>query len=221
MGSKASARRPLFVALLRHPEHIKARPVRRVLIPKPGKPDERRPLGIPVMLDRAHQALVKLALEPEWEARFEPNSYGFRPGRSAHDAVAAIYNEIVSKPKYVLDADIRSCFDQIAHPALLSKLHTFPARRRTIAAWLKAGVFEDEGFLPTESGTPQGGILSPLLANIALHGMEHEVNQLLGRYKVSPHLIRYADDLVLFHSTLGGVSRRRAGRKGTAGSMVR
>jgi RNA-directed DNA polymerase len=110
--SVSAARRPLLVALLRHPEHIKARPVRRVFIPKPGKPDERRPLGIPVMLDRAHQALAKLALEPEWEARFEPNSYGFRPGRSAHDAVAAIYNEIVSKPKYVLDADIRSCFDQ-------------------------------------------------------------------------------------------------------------
>src|SRR5262249_33487877 len=117
----SAARRPLYVALLHHPEHIKARPVRRVYIPKPGKPDERRPLGIPVMLDRAHQALVKLALEPEWEARFEPNSYGFRPGRSAHDAIAAIYNEIVSKPKYVLDADIRGCFDHIAHPTLLSK----------------------------------------------------------------------------------------------------
>ena len=157
------------------------------------------------MLDRAHQALAKLALEPEWEACFEPNSYGFRPGRSAHDAVAAIYNEIVSKPKYVLDADIRSCFDQIAHPALLSKLHTFPAMRRTIAAWLKAGVLEEEGFLPTESGAPQGGILSPLLANIALHGMEHEVNQVLGSYRASPHLIRYADDLVIFHPTLDGV----------------
>lgn len=208
--SVPAARRPLLVALLRHPECIKARPVRRVFIPKSGKPDERRPLGIPVMLDRTHQALVKLALEPEWEAHFEPNSYGFRPGRSAHDAVAAIYNEIVSKPKYVLDADIRGCFDHIAHSALLSKLRTFPAMQRTIAAWLKAGVLEADGFLPTESGTPQGGVISPLLANIALHGMEHEVNQLLGGHGASPHLIRYADDLVGFHASLDGVLAAKA-----------
>src|SRR5262249_43092599 len=97
--SVPAAQRPHLVACLRHPQRLRARPVRRVYIPKPGKPDERRPLGIPVMLDRAHQALVKLALEPEWEARFEPNSYGFRPARSAHDAMAAIYNEVVSKPK--------------------------------------------------------------------------------------------------------------------------
>jgi RNA-directed DNA polymerase len=203
--SVAATHRPLYVRLLRHPECIQARPVRRVYIPKPGNPTERRPLGIPVMLDRAHQALVKLALEPEWEARFEPNSYGFRPGRSAHDAIAAIYNEIVSKPKYVLDADIRSCFDNIASAPLLGKLCTFPAMRRTIAAWLKAGIMEAGSFLPTESGTPQGGVISPLLANIALHGMEQEVNQLLGSYRQSPHLVRYADDLVIFHASLDGV----------------
>jgi RNA-directed DNA polymerase len=202
--SVSAARRPLFVTLLRAPERIQARPVRRVYIPKPSNPDERRPLGIPVMLDRAHQALVKLALEPEWEARFEPNSYGFRPGRSAHDAMAAIYNEIVSKSKYVLDADIRGCFDHIAHAPLLNKLQTFPAMRRTIAAWLKAGILEEDSFLSTESGTPQGGVISPLLANIALHGMEHAVNQLLGTYWQSPHLIRYADDLVVFHARLDG-----------------
>jgi RNA-directed DNA polymerase len=132
------------------------------------------------MPDRAHQALVKPELEPEWEARFEPNSDGFRPGRSTQDAMAAIYNEIVSKPQYVLDAASRGCFDHSAHPALLNKLQTFPALRRTIAAWLKAGVLEEGGFLPTERGTPQGGVSSPLLANSALHGMEQEVNQLLG-----------------------------------------
>jgi len=99
------------VETLRDPRTIKARPVRRVLIPKPGKPNEVRPLGIPVMLDRAHQALVKLVLEPQWEARFEPNSYGFRPGRSCHDALQAVFTSIGTKAKYALDADIKGCFD--------------------------------------------------------------------------------------------------------------
>jgi RNA-directed DNA polymerase len=85
--------------------------VRRVWIPKPGKKTEKRPLGIPVMLDRAHQALVKLALEPEWEARFEPNSYGFRPARSAHDAIGAIFAATCKQEKYVLDTDIAGCLD--------------------------------------------------------------------------------------------------------------
>jgi RNA-directed DNA polymerase len=89
----------------------KPRPTRRVWIPKPGT-DERRALGIPVLHDRAAQALVKLALEPEWEAHFEPNSYGFRPGRSAHDAQAALFNATRYMNKYVLDADIAKCFDQ-------------------------------------------------------------------------------------------------------------
>ena len=86
-------------------------PIRRVYIPKPSNPSERRPLGIPIMGDRAEQALIKLALEPEWEARFEPNSYGFRPGRCPHDAIEAIFNHIRLKPKYVLEADIEKCFD--------------------------------------------------------------------------------------------------------------
>jgi RNA-directed DNA polymerase len=94
-----AARRPRVVALRRSSQHLHARPVRWVFIPKPDTPEERRPLGIPVLLDRAHQAVVKLALEPEGEARFEPNSSGFRPGRSAHDAMEAIYIEIVSKPQ--------------------------------------------------------------------------------------------------------------------------
>jgi RNA-directed DNA polymerase len=121
----------------------KVKPTRRVWIPKPGR-DEKRPLGIPTMYDRALQALVKLALEPEWEARFEPNSYGFRPGRSCHDAVGAIFNAIRFKQKYVLDADIAKCFDQIDHKALLNKLNTFPTIRRQIRAWLKAGVMDNK-----------------------------------------------------------------------------
>jgi RNA-directed DNA polymerase len=90
----------------------KVSPTRRVWIPKPGT-EEKRPLGIPTMKDRALQALVKLALEPEWEARFEPNSYGFRPGRSCQDAIEAIFSAIRLKPKYVLDADIAKCFDRV------------------------------------------------------------------------------------------------------------
>jgi RNA-directed DNA polymerase len=119
----------LILAEQIHPhtwDESKPRPVRRVWIPKPGK-TEKRPLGIPVMRDRAHQCLVKLALEPEWEARFEPNSYGFRPGRCAQDAKEAIFNATHSQSKFVLDADIAGCFDNIAHTALLHKLHSFPA----------------------------------------------------------------------------------------------
>jgi len=116
--------------------------------------------------------LAKLALEPEWEAKFEPNRDGFRPGRSCHDAIQAIYGSINQKPKYGLDADIAKCFDQINQTARLPKLHTFPLLRRVSKTWLKAGVMENGAWFPTEEGTPQGGVCSPLLANIALHGLE-------------------------------------------------
>jgi RNA-directed DNA polymerase len=149
----------------------KAKPVRRVWIPKPGT-TEQRPLGIPTVHDRALQTLVKLALEPEWEAKFEPNSYGFRPGRSCHDAIEAIFSSMRRKAKYVLDADIAKCFDRINHQALLDKLQTNPKLRRQIKAWLKSGVVDNGSLFPTEQGTMQGGTISPLLANVALHGME-------------------------------------------------
>src|SRR5712691_2235211 len=185
-------------------------PTRRVWIPKPGK-DEQRPLSIPTLHDRALQALVKLALEPEWEARFEPNSYGFRPGRSVHDAIGAIFIAIEKQPKYALDADIAKCFDRIDQQALLRKIKTFPTLNRLIKAWLQAGVLDHGVFAETTAGTPQGGVLSPLLANIALHGLEEFIRthfpartrrnpEQPGRQlHWQPQVIRYADDLVILH----------------------
>lgn len=191
----------------------KASPVRRVFIPKPGK-DEKRPLGIPTIYDRAVQCLVKMALEPEWEAKFEPNSHGFRPGRSCHDAIRAIFLAIKQKSKFVLDADISQCFDKIDHWKLLQKLNTYPSLRRQIRAWLKAGIWQDYTISKTLEGVPQGGVISPLLANIALHGMEESVKKYaetidmkdyrgkqVGKRdkRTSISLIRYADDFVILH----------------------
>ncbi|WP_235595778.1 group II intron reverse transcriptase/maturase [Mastigocoleus testarum] len=205
----------------------KAMPIRRVWIPKPGKEEKRcsavlgvspmsdcikkRPLGIPTMRDRASQALAKLALEPEWEAQFEPHSYGFRPGRSTHDAVKYLFLSMRRQEKYVLDADISKCFDRINHKALLNKLNTFPLMRRAIKAWLKSGVMEGNKIFPTNEGTPQGGCISPLLANIALHGLEDYIkssfpkSKKLGNIKEAswqPTIVRYADDLVILHRDL-------------------
>ena len=114
------------------------------------------------------------ALEPEWEARFEPKSYGFRPGRGCHDAIQAIFQVAKGKnPKrlWVLDADLAGAFDRIGHDHILTMLGSFPARGM-IRQWLKAGVVENGRLSRTEEGTPQGGVVSPVLLNIALHGME-------------------------------------------------
>lgn len=197
-----------------------ATPIRRVWIPKPGK-IEKRPLGIPTIRDQACQALAKLALEPQWEAIFEPNSYGFRPGRRAHDAIEAIFKNLHhNRPKWVYDADIRKCFDRIDHDALLAKLNTYPQMHRQIRAWLKAGIME--GYANTQKqtveatavGTPQGGIISPLLANIALHGLENHLKSYVAELPLKPNssagrgrlvkqkalgIVRYADDFVVFH----------------------
>ena len=177
-----------------------AKPTRRIWIPKPGK-TEKRPLSIPTMSDRARQALVKLGMEPEWEVQFEGNSYGFRPGRSTHDAIEAIFNNVSRKAKYVLDADISKCFDRINHEALLNKINTFPSLNRTIKSWLKSGVFDDGQWFPSKVGTPQGGVLSPVLANIALHGLETIITKHSLQRK-RPALVRYADDFVVVHEDL-------------------
>lgn len=186
-----------------------ASPVRRVEIPKPDS-SEKRLLGIPTMRDRATQALVKQALEPQWEAKFEPNSYGFRPGRSCHDAIVAIFNAISTQAKYCLDADIAKCFDRIAHEPLLDKMQTSPLLRRQIKAWLKSGVMDQGELFPTEAGSPQGGCISPLLANIALHGLETDVVEHFGQRRdgyYPPIIVRYADDFVVFHRDRGVVEQ--------------
>jgi RNA-directed DNA polymerase len=179
-------------------------PVKRAWVPKSG--GRQRPLGIPVVRDRVLQAVVLGALEPEWEARFEPRSYGFRPGRGCHDAIEAIF--LTSKGrnparKWALDADLEAAFDRIDHAHLLAQLGSFPARG-TIRRWLQAGVIDNGRLAPTLEGTPQGGIVSPVLMNIALHGMEQAAGV---RYLTtgthagqtapgSPVLVRYADDLI-------------------------
>lgn len=214
MKSLSPARRLHLATLLR--VRATALPLRRVWIPKPGT-TEQRPLGIPTLRDRAAQALVKLALEPQWEALFEPNSYGFRPGRSCQDAIEAIFTDISRQPKYVLDADIAKCFDHINHAALLRQLQTFPHLRRTIKAWLQAGVWDGTELFPTTAGTPQGGVLSPLLANIALHGLETAVHEAIPRWhytngrqqRWTPHVVRYADDFVVLHQDRAVIDRCR------------
>lgn len=203
----------------------KGKPLRRIWIPKPGTA-EKRPLGIPTIFDRALQSLVTLSLEPEWEANFEPNSYGFRPGRGCHDAIKAIKLSIQAKPKFVLDADIEKCFDRIDHSYLLDKI----SRRgpdilnksrggllaRQIESWLKSGTIDQDIFQDTTEGTPQGGVISPLLSNIALDGMEVLLKNYVGSLPLkypngksmkqedklfSLSVIRYADDFVVMHQS--------------------
>ena len=146
-------------------------PVRERLIPKPGSSKWRR-LGIATVRDRVVQAALKLVLEPIWEADFRPCSYGFRPNRRAHDAIAEIHLLTTNSYQWVVDADIEACFDTIDHTALLGRVRRRIEDRRVLAlvkAFLKAGVLTVEGAdRETTTGTPQGGILSPLLANIAL-----------------------------------------------------
>jgi RNA-directed DNA polymerase len=178
-------------------------PVRRLYF---QKPDGRyRPIGIPTLKDRVIQAMTVNVLEPEWEAYFENCSYGFRPGRSVADAIQALFVPLAMKngKEWIVDCDIKGCYDNISHPFLLDTLGNFPAKH-LIEKWLKAGYLEFGVFVETELGFPQGGPISPLLCNIALHGLQRALdirlrpNGLhrsdLGSGRI---YIRYADDFVI------------------------